>query len=49
MSLYLSSHFTLKLFYGRNFFDYDNLKKQNGILNNDKKGKEINFAYYVQD
>ena len=49
MSLYLSSHFTLKVFDGKNFFDYDNLKNENGILNNDKNGKEINFAYYLQD
>ena len=47
--MYSNGHFTLKVFDGENFYDYDNLKKANGVLNNEKNGKEINFAFYTKD
>ena len=47
--MYSYGHFTLKVFDGENFYDYDNLKKVNGVLNNEKNEKEINLAFFIKD
>ena len=49
LTLFSAGHFILKVFNGENFYDYDNLKKVNGVLNNEKKEKEISYAFYVKD
>ena len=50
MTLYKMSHFYFKIYDGENFFDFDNLKKINGQLNNENgKDWEINFVFYELD
>ena len=46
MTLYLEKHYTLKILHDENFFDYDNLKSEQGILNNNKDDRVVTFVFY---